>query len=84
MEARSPTSSPWPGWTARSWRGGFRPIDGSRVTLPFYLPPDALVTHAVVLGMTGSGKPGLLMVLVGKAMRSSIPVEIDGGRALYD
>lgn len=56
--------------------GGFRPIDGSGVTQPLYLPADDLVTHAVVLGMTGSGKTGLLMVLVEEAVRSSIPVVI--------
>ena len=56
--------------------GGTRTIDGSGVTQPLYLPPDDLVTHAVVLGMTGSGKTGLLMVLVEEAVRSSIPVVV--------
>jgi len=63
-----------PGINGALMPGGFRPIDGSGVTQPLYLPPDDLMTHAVVLGMTGSGKTGLLMVLVEEAVRSSIPV----------
>ncbi|MBI4817765.1 MAG: DUF853 family protein [Deltaproteobacteria bacterium] len=35
---------------------------------------DDLVTHAVITGMTGSGKTGLLMVLVEEALRAQIPV----------
>ncbi|MFO0561317.1 MAG: helicase HerA-like domain-containing protein [Polyangiales bacterium] len=36
--------------------------------------PSHLVTHAVVTGMTGSGKTGLLTVLVEEALLSRIPV----------
>jgi hypothetical protein len=39
----------------------------------FALPAHHLVTHGVVLGMTGSGKTGLLMVLVEEALRSKVP-----------
>ncbi|MEY2932937.1 MAG: hypothetical protein RL033_3686, partial [Pseudomonadota bacterium] len=39
-----------------------------------HLPPHHLVTHGVVLGMTGSGKTGLLMVMVEEALRSRVPV----------
>ena len=39
-----------------------------------HVPPHHLVTHGVVLGMTGSGKTGLLMVAVEEALRSSVPV----------
>ena len=35
---------------------------------------DHLLTHGVVVGMTGSGKTGLLMVLVEEVLRSGIPV----------
>src|SRR5262245_40426435 len=42
--------------------------------VPLHVPPHHLVTHGVVLGMTGSGKTGLLMVAVEEALRSSIPV----------
>src|SRR5262245_41796096 len=34
------------------------------------VPPHHLVTHGVVLGMTGSGKTGLLMITVEEALRS--------------
>jgi hypothetical protein len=40
----------------------------------FVLPPHHLVTHGIVLGMTGSGKTGLLMVLVEEALRAKVPV----------
>jgi hypothetical protein len=40
----------------------------------FALPPHHLVTHGIVLGMTGSGKTGLLMVLVEEALRAKTPV----------
>jgi hypothetical protein len=54
--------------------GGVRPLDGSGVTQAFAVPSEHLLTHAVVVGMTGSGKTGLLMVLVEEALRSAIPV----------
>ncbi len=40
---------------------------------PFLLPTHNLVTHGVIVGMTGSGKTGLLMGLVEEALRSQIP-----------
>ncbi len=39
----------------------------------FVIPPHHLVTHGIVLGMTGSGKTGLLMVMVEEALRSRVP-----------
>ena len=54
--------------------GGVRPIDGSGKTRSYELRTEALLTHGVILGMTGSGKTGLLMVLVEEALRSSVPV----------
>ena len=54
--------------------GGIRPLDGSGETRAFELPTDHLLTHSVVVGMTGSGKTGLLMVLVEEALRSRVPV----------
>jgi DNA helicase HerA-like ATPase len=54
--------------------GGVRPIDGSGETRAYGMPCDHLLTHGVVVGMTGSGKTGLLMVLVEEALRSSVPV----------
>jgi len=38
------------------------------------LPPHHLTTHAVVVGMTGSGKTGLLTVLVEEALLAGVPV----------
>ena len=38
------------------------------------LNADDLVTHGVVVGMTGSGKTGLVTVLVEEALRNEIPV----------
>jgi hypothetical protein len=40
----------------------------------FELLADDLVTHGVVVGMTGSGKTGLVTVLVEEALRNEIPV----------
>ena len=40
----------------------------------FELPADDLVTHGVIVGMTGSGKTGLITVLVEEAIRNGIPV----------
>jgi hypothetical protein len=54
--------------------GGVRPLDGSGETQAFTMPSEHLLTHGVVVGMTGSGKTGLLMVLVEEALRSAIPV----------
>ena len=54
--------------------GGSRPLDGSGQTEAFELPTDDLTTHGVVVGMTGSGKTGLLMVLVEEALRAGVPV----------
>ena len=54
--------------------GGTRALDGSGSTQYFDLPAHHLATHGVVVGMTGSGKTGLAMVLVEEALRSQIPV----------
>lgn len=42
----------------------------------FELPPHHLVTHGVVVGMTGSGKTGLCVDLIEEAARSRVPVLI--------
>ena len=41
--------------------GGTRPIDGSGLTRSFELRTESLLTHGVIVGMTGSGKTDLLM-----------------------
>jgi hypothetical protein len=39
-----------------------------------HLPAHHLVTHSVVVGTTGSGKTGLITVMVEEALRNQIPV----------
>jgi hypothetical protein len=38
------------------------------------LPVDDLCLHSAILGMTGSGKSGLVLVLVEEALRAGVPV----------
>jgi hypothetical protein len=44
-------------------------VDG-RLTVP----TDSLTTHGVIVGMTGSGKTGLGIVLIEEALRAGVPV----------
>ncbi len=53
--------------------GAWSRLDGTPGTTPLLLPADHLVTHGVVVGMTGSGKTGLLTVLVEEAVSNGIP-----------
>jgi DNA helicase HerA-like ATPase len=48
-------------------------LEGGQVE-PLRLPAHHLTTHGVVVGMTGSGKTGLLMVLVEEALTAGVPV----------
>jgi Bacterial protein of unknown function (DUF853) len=48
------------------------PLDGSQSKIA-ELPTHHLVTHGVVVGMTGSGKTGLLTVMVEEALRAQVP-----------
>ncbi|MBK8943449.1 MAG: ATP-binding protein [Polyangiaceae bacterium] len=41
---------------------------------PIALPTHHLVTHGVILGMTGSGKTGLSIVMIEEALRAGVPV----------
>lgn len=50
------------------------PLDASQPPSAHRLPAHHLATHAVVVGMTGSGKTGLLTVLVEEALRERVPV----------
>src|SRR4051812_23762246 len=43
---------------------------GARVDLD----PDDLTTHGLIVGMTGSGKTGLAIVLIEEALRQGVPV----------
>jgi Bacterial protein of unknown function (DUF853) len=53
--------------------GAWRQLDGGGGGPALWLPADNLVTHGVVVGMTGSGKTGLLTVLVEEAARARVP-----------
>ncbi len=53
--------------------GAWRHLDGSPGG-QLVLPGHHLLTHGVAVGMTGSGKTGLLFVLVEEALRAGVPV----------
>src|SRR5687768_4913689 len=54
--------------------GSVLPLAGPREPSPWRMPSHHLVTHGVVVGMTGSGKTGLVTVLIEEALQSQIPV----------
>jgi hypothetical protein len=54
--------------------GARHAVTGARDLGPFVLPTHDLLTHAVIVGMTGSGKTGLVTVLVEEALRAGVPV----------
>src|SRR6187431_2357487 len=54
--------------------GASLPLDLSQSPKPHHLPAHHLVTHGVIVGMTGSGKTGLITVLVEEALRTKVPV----------
>jgi DNA helicase HerA-like ATPase len=56
--------------------GAWRHIDGTAGGNILRIPANHLVTHSVVVGMTGSGKTGLVTVLVEEALSAGIPTII--------
>ncbi|MEN9580187.1 MAG: hypothetical protein RJA70_3196 [Pseudomonadota bacterium] len=54
--------------------GAARGLNTGASEQPLLLPAHHLTTHGVILGMTGSGKTGLLTVMVEEALRSGVPV----------
>ena len=48
--------------------GAARPLHDGRAA-PLHMPAHHLVTHGVIVGMTGSGKTGLVTVMVEEALR---------------
>jgi len=56
--------------------GAWRKLDGSPGGALLRLPAHHLVTHGVVVGMTGSGKTGLLTVLLEETLNAGIPALI--------
>lgn len=51
-------------------------LQGRGPVLPMNLPAPHLITHGVVVGMTGSGKTGLVTVLAEEALRAGVPTLI--------
>jgi hypothetical protein len=49
-------------------------LDGTPAGDAFRLPAHHLVTHGVIVGMTGSGKTGLVTLTVEEALRAEVPV----------
>jgi hypothetical protein len=56
--------------------GAWRHIDGSEGGRILRLPANHLVTHGVTVGMTGSGKTGLVTVFVEEALGAGVPTII--------
>ncbi len=61
--------------------GAVSPLSGSGSSA-LHLPAHHLTTHGVVVGMTGSGKSGLVTVLVEEALRAAVPVLVIEGLEL--
>jgi hypothetical protein len=53
--------------------GSWRRLNGAAGGVLLRLPAHHLVTHAVISGMTGSGKSGLVTVLAEEALSAGIP-----------
>jgi hypothetical protein len=59
--------------SASLFLGAQRPLDNSQASSALRLPAHHLVTHGVVVGMTGSGKTGLVTVMVEEALQAKVP-----------
>jgi hypothetical protein len=53
--------------------GAWRHLNGAEGGRDLHLPAEHLVTHGVVVGMTGSGKTGLVTVMIEEAARAQVP-----------
>jgi len=58
---------------ASLYLGARRSLDGTGAGQRLELPAHHLTTHGVIVGMTGSGKTGLLTVLCEEALRAQVP-----------
>src|SRR5688500_20325598 len=56
--------------------GAWRHLNGLEGGRALRLPAEHLVTHGVVVGMTGSGKTGLVTVLIEEAARAQVPTVV--------
>src|SRR5512147_530748 len=54
--------------------GAFRPVGAKSGFERLLMPPHHLVTHGIVVGTTGSGKSGLVTVMIEEALRHQVPV----------
>lgn len=54
--------------------GAYRLLNDSQAAGPLHMPPHHLRTHCVVVGMTGSGKTGLIIVTIEEALRNGLPI----------
>jgi len=57
-----------------SYLGSHCALQGEQRLEALKLPPHHLTTHGVVVGMTGSGKTGMLTVLIEEALLAGVPV----------
>ncbi|HEY2407143.1 MAG TPA: helicase HerA-like domain-containing protein [Polyangiaceae bacterium] len=60
--------------TPALYLGGTRTLEGAGAVSKMLLPAHHLVTHGVIVGMTGSGKTGMTTVMIEEAMSAGIPV----------
>src|SRR4051794_12911491 len=67
-------ATPSPSRAPRLHLGASRSLDGQGGGSPLYVPAHHLVTHGVVLGMTGSGQTGLVTVMLEEVLRARVPV----------
>src|SRR5882672_3165811 len=56
--------------------GAWRHLNGAEGGHTLLLPAEHLVTHGVVVGMTGSGKTGLVTVMIEEAARAGVPTVV--------
>jgi len=54
--------------------GASRSLNNSRASAAHHMPAHHLVTHGAIVGMTGSGKTGLVTVMIEEALRNQVPV----------
>ncbi len=50
------------------------PVSLKELEEPYFLDPDDLTTHGIVIGMTGSGKTGAAIVLIEELLLHGVPV----------